>query len=112
MAVPNRGQLIAAAWEDYVKTDPADQVFNFYWLLENLRVGDSFRKGAGDPITGTIEYATNTTVKSMSELEALDVTRIAVFDRYEYAWKFVGCDIVMHEFEMQASRWGNSLLYL
>lgn len=96
---PNRGQLIAAAWDDYVKTDPQDQIFKYFWLLENLRVGESFRKGAGDPITGTIEYATNTTVKSMSELESLDVTRVDVFDRYEYAWKFVGGDIVMSEFE-------------
>lgn len=106
MAVPNRGQLIAAAWEDYVKTDPADQVFNYFWLLENLRVGNSFRKGAGDPITGTIEYATNTTVKAMSELETLDVTRVDVFDRYEYAWKFVGGDIVMSEFEKMVTSGG------
>lgn len=103
MAVPNRGQLVAAAWEDYVKQDPADQVFQFFWLLENLRVGESFRKGAGDPITGTIEYAINTTVKAMSEMEMLDVTRVDVFDRYEYAWKFVGGDIVMSEFEKQAT---------
>lgn len=107
MAVPNRGQIVAAAWEDYVKTDPADQVFQYFWLLENLRVGDSFRKGAGDPITGTIEYATNTTVKAMSELETLDVNRIDVFDRYEYAWKFVGGDIVMSEYEKQITSGGS-----
>jgi hypothetical protein len=106
MAVPNRGQLVAAAWEDYVKTDPADQVFNYFWLLKNLQVGDSFRKGAGDPITGTIEYAVNTTVKSMSELETLDVNRVDVFDRYEYAWKFVGGLIVMSEFEKQVTSGG------
>lgn len=100
MPVPNRGQLVAAAWEDYVKTDPEDQVFNYFWLLENLRAsGNGFRKGAGNPITGTIEYAVNTTVKSMSELETLDVNRIDVFDRYEYAWKHKGGDIVMSEFE-------------
>lgn len=99
MAVPNRGQTVAAAWEDYVKTDPADQVFNYFWLLENMKEGESFRKGNGDPITGTIEYAQNTTVKDMSELETLDVTRVDVFDRYEYAWKFTGGLIVMSEFE-------------
>lgn len=99
MAAPNRGQLIASAWEDYVKTKPEDQIFNHFWLLENLKAGESFRKGAGDPITGTIEYAENTTVKSMSELETLDVNRSEVFDRYEYAWKFTGGDIVMSEFE-------------
>src|ERR1700741_126453 len=96
---PNRGQLIAAAWEDYVQQDPMDQIFPRSWLLENLKEGQSFKKGAGDPITGTIEYAVNTTVKSMSELETLDVNRIDVFDRYEYPWKFVGGDIVMSEFE-------------
>lgn len=96
---PNRGQVIASAWEDYVKQDPTDQIFPRFWLLENLKEGNSFRKGAGDPITGTIEYAVNTTVKAMSELEQLDVVRVDVFDRYEYAWKFVGGDIVMSEFE-------------
>lgn len=96
---PNRGQVVASAWEDYVKQDPTDQIFPRFWLLENMKEGQSFRKGAGDPITGTIEYAVNTTVKAMSELETLDVTRIDVFDRYEYAWKFVGGDIVMSTFE-------------
>ncbi len=96
---PNKGQLVAAAWEDYVKQDPTDNIFPRSWLLENLREGNAFRKGAGDPITGTIEYAVNTTVKSMSELETLDVVRVDVFDRYEYPWKFVGGDIVMSTFE-------------
>jgi hypothetical protein len=99
MSAPNDGQLVSAAWEDYVKQDPVDNIFPRFWLLENLRVGDGFRKGAGDPITGTIEYAVNTTVKAMSELETLDVDRVDVFDRYEYPWKFVGGDIVMSEFE-------------
>lgn len=106
MPVPNDGQLVAAAWEDYVKQQPEDNIFDRYWLLENLRGGDSFRKGAGDPITGTIEYAVNTTVKSMSELETLDINRIDVFDRYEYPWKFVGGDIVMSEFERGATAGG------
>jgi len=96
---PNAGQIVASAWEDYVKQDPMDNIFPRSWLLENLKEGQSFQKGAGDPITGTIEYAVNTTVKAMSELETLDVTRIDVFDRYEYAWKFVGGDIVMSEYE-------------
>lgn len=95
----NRGQTVASAWEDYVKQDPADVIFDRYWLLENLAAGESFKKGAGDPITGTIEYAVNTTVKAMSELETLDVNRVDVFDRYEFAWKFVGGNIVMSEFE-------------
>lgn len=97
----NRGQIVAEAWEDYVKTDPQEQVFNYFWLLNNMQQGDSFRKGAGDPITGTIEYAENGTVKSMGELETLDINRSDVFDRYEYAWKFKGGDIVISEYEKQ-----------
>jgi hypothetical protein len=99
MAAPNVGQLIAAAWEDYVAQDPADQIFQYFWLLENMKGGESFKKGAGNPITGTIEYAMNTTVKDMGEMETLDVDRVDTFDRYEYAWKFTGGDIVMSEFE-------------
>lgn len=99
MAVPNDGQLIASAWEDYVKQDPMDNVFIKYWLLENLKAGESFKKGQGNPIVGTIEYAVNTTVKAMSELETVDINRVDVFDRYNYAWKFVGGDMVMSEFE-------------
>lgn len=99
MAVPNVGQVIASAWEDYVKQDPVDNIFPRFWLLENIKEGQSFRKGNGTPITGTIEYAVNTTVKAMSELETLDVARVDVFDRYEGAWKFVGGDMVISEYE-------------
>lgn len=99
MASPLRGQLFASAWEDLVKPEPTDNIFPRFWLLENLREGKSFRKGAGDPITGTIEYATNGTVKSMSELEQLDTNRVDIFDRYEYPWKFYGGTFVMSEFE-------------
>lgn len=99
MAVPNRGQIVATAWEDYAGTKPEDQVFQYNWLLENLRAGKGFRKGAGTPIAISIEYATNTTVKSMSELETLDVQRVDIFDQAEFQWKFVGGLIVMSEFE-------------
>ena len=99
MAQVNRGQFVASAWEDYVKQDPTDNIFPRFWLLENLRQGKSFRKGAGDPITGTIEYAINSTVKPMAELDTVDVIRVDVFDRYEFPWKFVGGVIVMSEFE-------------
>lgn len=101
MADVNRGQVVAAAWEDYVKTDPQEQIFQYFWLLNQMQQGESFRKGAGDPIVGTIEYAENTTVKSMGEMETLDINRVDVFDRYEYAWKFKGGDIVISEYEKQ-----------
>ena len=103
MAVPLRGQVYATAWEDYVKTKPEDQIFNHFWLLENLRTGNSFRKGNGRIITGTIEYAQNPTVKAMGEMDSLDLTRGDFLDVYEYAYKFVGGLFVMSEFEKQAT---------
>jgi hypothetical protein len=37
----------------------------------------------------------------MGEMETLDINRVDVFDRYEYAWKFKGGDIVISEYEKQ-----------
>ena len=95
MPEPNDGQLIAASWEAYVSHDPEDNIFDRYWLLENLKQGKSFEKQNGRSIFETIEYAVNGTVKWMGERETLDVTHYDVFDQAEYAWKHIGglCDI-------------------
>ena len=99
MAAPNDGQLVAAAWEAYVTPDPEDNIFDRYWLLENLREGDAFEKQHGREISVELEYATNTTVKAMSELETLNVTRVDVFDQGTAQWKHIGGLVVMSEFE-------------
>ena len=99
MAVPNQGQTVAAAWEAYVNQDPTDNIFQRHWLLENLRQNGSFEKQTGRNIKHILEYATNGTVKFMSEMETLDTTRQDVFDEAQFEWKFVGGDVVMSEFE-------------
>lgn len=101
MAVPNRGQIVASTWEVYAKKSPQEQIFGSYWLLDRLKA--KARKLHGRSVNVTIEYAPNTTVKPMSELETLDITRVDVFDQAEYPWKFLGGDIVMSEFEEQAN---------
>jgi len=106
MSAPNDGQLVTAAWEAYVNQDPEDNVFDRYWLLENLRQGEAFEEQHGRAIFSSLEYATNTTVKAMSELETLDVTRIDVFDQAEFAWKHIGGDVVMSEFEKAVTESG------
>jgi len=106
MAAPNDGQTVAAAWEAYVAQDPVDNIFDRYWLLENLRQGESFEEQHGRAIFAELEYATNTTVKAMSELETLDVTRVDVFDQAEFAWKHIGGDVVMSEFERAITEGG------
>lgn len=37
---PNLGQTMAALWERYVGTEPADKIFNHYWLLSQLKERD------------------------------------------------------------------------
>lgn len=106
MADPNDGQPLVAAWEAYVPQDPEDNIFDRYWLLENLRGGEAFEEQHGRAIFSALEYATNTTVKAMSELETLDVTRVDVFDQAEYAWKHVGGLAVQSEFEDQMTASG------
>lgn len=95
MPEPNDGQLIAASWEAYVSHEPEDNIFDRYWLLENLKEGKAFEKQNGRAIFHTIEYAVNGTVKWMGERETLDVIHYDVFDQAEYAWKHIGglCDI-------------------
>jgi hypothetical protein len=99
MAAPNDGQLVASAWEAYVTSKPEDNIFDRYWLLENLREGESFEEQHGRSIFASLEYATNTTVKAMAELETLNVTRVDVFDQAEAQWKHIGGLVVMSEFE-------------
>ena len=63
MADPLRGQRVAANWEAVVKTKPEDQIFNDYWLLNQLAAGEAFvGLSGGDFISGPIEYATNSSV--------------------------------------------------
>lgn len=50
MSVPNDGQTLVAAWEAYVPQDPEDNIFDRYWLLENLRGGESFEEQHGRAI--------------------------------------------------------------
>ena len=100
MAVPNLGQTVAMAWEAHVGTSPQDNIHNDYWLFNQLSEGKSFQEiDGGRTINGPIEYALNTTVKSYSDTEAIDTTRIDVFDEYQYVWKEYAGTVVMSELE-------------
>lgn len=34
---PNWGAIVAAAWEEVIKAEPIDDVFNHFWLLKHLK---------------------------------------------------------------------------
>lgn len=87
------------AWEAYVSPDPVDNIFSRYWLLEQMKLGEAFEEQHGRAIMAELEYATNTTVKWMSEYETLDLTQQTIFDQAEYAWKLCGGDAIISEYE-------------
>jgi hypothetical protein len=100
MPEPNRGQRIAANWEAVVKTKPEDQIHDDYWLLNQLSQGEGFLGiSGGDFISGPIEYALNATVGSYSDTDTISITRVDVFDRYEYNWKEYAGSYVISELE-------------
>lgn len=99
MADPNDGQVVTEAWEAYVSQDPVDNVFARHYALEQLRSNGSFEKQNGRAIFNILEYALNSTVKFMSEYEELDVAAQTTFDQCEGAWKNLGGDVPMSEFE-------------
>jgi hypothetical protein len=100
MPVPNDGQTIAASWNALVKSKPEDQIFEDYFLLDQLKQGEAFKAiDGGDVITSSMEYGTNQTVQFYSDLETISTTRQEVFDRYEFSWKEIAGTVVQSELE-------------
>lgn len=93
------GEAVARAWEAYVPQDPVDNIFSRYWLLEQLRSNGAFEKQNGSVIRVNLEYAMNTSVKFMGEMETLTVAKTDTFDNAEFAWKFQGGDVPITDFE-------------
>lgn len=100
MADPNLGEVAATVWEQKFGSKPTDNIFLsnalFYFLGE-----DGFKEEAdgGRLIEFGLEYAANTTFKSYGELEALDTTRISVFDASRFDWKINAGTVVYSELE-------------
>jgi hypothetical protein len=105
MANPNVGQRVAAAWQAYVGDSPADTIHDEYSQIRRMEQGKAFiGKPGGRSIIGGIEYKLNTTVKAMTDTETLDVTRVDVFDEFEYQWKMYGGDYVISTQELAENR--------
>ena len=100
MADPNVGQIVTQAWEAIVKADPQDNIFEDYWLLDRIKSGKAFRSfDGGRLLEAHLEYATNTTVSSISELETMSTTRVDVFDSAQYTWKIYAGTVNQSEYE-------------
>lgn len=100
MADPNLGQVAASVWEKKIGKKPTDNIFNSRALIFALGE-EGFKEEAdgGRLIEFSLEYATNTTHKSVSETEVLDTTRVDVFDAAQFQWKIVAGTVVYSELE-------------
>jgi hypothetical protein len=89
MANPNMGQLLASTWKRVVTENPADQIFRDVWLFNRLNSANGGLKklDGGEQIEVSLEYAVNTTFKSYSDMEGLDVYKVEVFDAATFDWK-------------------------
>jgi len=104
MANPNVGQEVAAQWQAVIGDKPEDNIFKEYSFLAMLEKNKPAAKTGGRSAIGTIEYAVNSTVKAISDTEALDVTRVAVFDEAEYVWRQYAGDFVISTYEDAINR--------
>jgi hypothetical protein len=89
MPAPNVGQIVAATWAKLVTDKPEDQVFSDRWLFDRLTTknGGLRKVDGGSPIEISLQYATNTTFRSMADMETVDVQRIDVFDAAQFDWR-------------------------
>lgn len=109
MADPNLGQTVASAWEAIVKKDPEDQIFEDYWLLDRLQSGGGIKTiDGGRLIEVPLEYATNTTVGSMSDLDPISTTRVDITDVAQFNWKEYAGTVVQSELENAINQGGGA----
>lgn len=109
MASPNVGQAVAAAWQAKVGTKPEDNIHDEYSQLARMEKGKAFKSFTGGrTLIGSIEFALNTTVESITPSATLQTTAIEVFDEYEYQWKQYAGTVTMTSFEESVNRGSNA----
>ena len=100
MADPNLGQLAASVWEKKIGKKPSDNIFNSRALIYALnKEGFKEEVDGGRLVEFSLEFATNTTHKSVGEFEQLDTSRIDVFDAARFEWKIVAGTVIYSELE-------------
>ncbi len=96
---------VVSAWQNITTENPVDNIFDEYSELKRLEEGKSFYKRTGGAsLIGSVEYATNTTVASMSPTAVLDTEILDVFDQWEANWKQYGGTFSMTSFEEAINR--------
>src|SRR5687767_3020023 len=101
MAAPNATQLVAMAWQKLTNDGkPEDNIFEEYSELKRLEEGKAFKSYTGGrSLIGTIEYAVNSTVDSITPTQSIDTSIVDVFDEWEANWKQYAGTFSMTSFE-------------
>lgn len=95
------GQVPSVAWEYLMTETPVDQIFTSQAVLFLLKDGGYMEYAEGGRLfEATVEYAENTTFRSMSEMETLDTTRIDIFDAARYEQKIFAGTVVFSDLEV------------
>jgi len=83
--------------------------FDEYSELKRFEEGKSFlKRTGGSSLIGSIEYAVNPTVASMSPTAVLDTDMADIFDQWEAQWKQYGGTFSMTTFEQAINRGGEA----
>jgi len=106
MANPNVGQLVSQAWQKLTNDGkPEDNIFEEYSQLKRMESGKAFKSYTGGrTLIGTIEYAVNSTVESISPTQSLNTEIVDVFDEWEANWKQYAGTFSMTSFEEAVNR--------
>src|SRR5215831_9031866 len=105
MADVNIGERVAATYERVYPKKPTDNIFLSFALFNALGE-EGFKVGApgGRLWEVPIEYAENTTMAMVGEYEALDLTKISVFDAARYDQKIAAGTIVYSYLEQRQNQ--------
>ena len=112
-ADPDVGEVVATVWEFKYGKKPTDNILNsralFYLLSE-----EGFKEEAdgGRLIEFTLAYAENTTMHSYGEYDALDTTRVNVFDAARFDWKINSGTVQYSELERLRAEGGGGKIEL
>jgi len=105
----NVGQAVAAAWQAKVGTKPEDNIHDEYSQLARMEKGKAFKSFTGGrTLIGSIEFALNTTVESITPSATLPTNAVEIFDEFEYSWKQYAGTVTMTSFEESTNRGSNA----
>lgn len=103
------GETVVHAWQAYNGSKPEDNIHKEYSQLKRMETGKAFKSFTGGrSVIGSIEFALNTTVGSITPTAVLPTNAVEVFDEYEYPWKQYAGTVTMTSFEEAVNRGSNA----